>query len=56
MFNLLTTRSTGESIWKKLDWPLLTSALALSFMGTIAVWTTSRPNLLAEGTDPNAYL
>jgi rod shape determining protein RodA len=56
MFNLLTTRASGESIWKRLDWVLLASSLALSFVGAIAVWTTSRPNLIAEGTDPNAYL
>ncbi len=56
MFNLLTTRASGESIWKRLDWVLLASSLALSFIGAIAVWTTSRPNLIADGTDPNAYL
>jgi rod shape determining protein RodA len=43
-------------LWRRLDWPIFGSALALSGLGALLVWSATRPRLLEAGDDPQAYL
>ena len=45
-----------DSPLRQLDWALLLVVLALSLMGTLLVWSATRPGLAQGGGDPNAYL
>ncbi len=45
-----------DSVLRQLDWTLLLVVLALSLMGTLLVWSATRPELAQAGADPNAYL
>ena len=45
-----------DSPLRQLDWALLLVVLALSLMGTLLVWSATRPGLAQAGGDPNAYL
>jgi rod shape determining protein RodA len=44
------------SAWRKLDWPLLISALMLSLLGALLVWSATQGRLEGFETDPQAYL
>ena len=48
--------SRNESWWRRQDWVLTAAALALSFMGTLVIWAATRPRLMSQGVDPEAYL
>jgi rod shape determining protein RodA len=43
-------------LWRRLDWPIFGSALALSVIGSLLVWSATRPRLLDAGRDPQADL
>jgi rod shape determining protein RodA len=43
-------------LWRRLDWPIFGSALTLSGLGALLVWSATRPRLLEAGGDPQAYL
>jgi rod shape determining protein RodA len=45
-----------DSPLRHLDWVLLVVVLALSLMGTLLIWSATRPGLAHSGGDPNAYL
>jgi rod shape determining protein RodA len=45
-----------DSPLRHLDWVLLIVVLALSLMGTLLIWSATRPGLAHSGGDPNAYL
>ncbi len=45
-----------DSALRQLDWTLLFVVLALSLVGTLLVWSATRPSLAQAGGDPNAYL
>ena len=49
------TRDRGIGYWRNLDWLLLISAMALTFFGSVLVWSASRADLASE-TDPQSYL
>ena len=49
------TRDRGIGYWRNLDWLLLISAVALTFFGSVLVWSASRADLASE-TDPQSYL
>ena len=48
--------SRNESWWRRQDWVLTAAALALSFVGTLVIWAATRPRLMSQGVDPEAYL
>lgn len=43
------------SYWRRLDWLLLGTALCLSLLGSVLVWSATRPRLLDAGQDPTSY-
>ncbi|MBV9099358.1 MAG: rod shape-determining protein RodA [Frankiaceae bacterium] len=45
-----------ESPLRRLDWILLLSVAALCTLGALLVWGATKPNQVAHGLDPNAYL
>ncbi len=49
------TRDRGIGYWRNLDWLLLISAIALTFFGSVLVWSASRADLASE-SDPQSYL
>lgn len=52
----LGTRTPKSARWRQLDWILIGAAVALTFMGTLLVWSATRPRMLALGADPQGYL
>lgn len=42
--------------WRRFDWVLIASALTLAFIGTLLVWSATRPRMIALGLDPQNYL
>jgi rod shape determining protein RodA len=44
-----------SSFWRDLDWVLLISAIAVTILGSILVWSASRADLASE-SDPQSYL
>ncbi len=55
MSSILSGKSS-EAWWRRQDWVLTAASLALSFMGTLVIWAATRPRLLSQGVDPEAYL
>ena len=41
--------------WGSYDWILIASALSLSVLGSVLVWSATRPRLVAAGIDPQYY-
>lgn len=52
-FGKLTAR---DSVLRRLDWPILLSALALSFLGTLLVWSATRGRTELNNGDPYYFL
>lgn len=52
----LLVRPAQTTRWRRHDWVLTGSALTLMFIGSLLVWSATRPRALAMGTDPQAYL
>jgi hypothetical protein len=44
------------SRFRRLDWVLLSAVLGLTWLGTLLVWSATRPGLLQAGRDPESYL
>jgi rod shape determining protein RodA len=42
--------------WRQVDWVIVGSALALSVLGSLLIWSATRPRLVEAGEDPNAFL
>lgn len=42
--------------WRRFDWVLIAAALTLAFIGTLLVWSATRPRMVALGLDPQNYL
>ena len=42
--------------WKEQDWLLTGAAVTLAFLGTLLVWSATRPRMLVLGLDPEGYL
>jgi rod shape determining protein RodA len=47
---------TRGSPLRRLDWVLLGAVLALTGLGTLLVWSATRPGLLQAGRDPETFL
>ncbi|MFJ3585037.1 rod shape-determining protein RodA [Streptomyces sp. NPDC090127] len=45
-----------DSVVRRLDWPILLSALALSFVGALLVWSATRGRTELNAGDPYAFL
>ena len=45
-----------EGLFWRVDWIIAGSALVLSLLGALLVWSATRPRLLEAGADPNSYL
>jgi rod shape determining protein RodA len=45
-----------DSAWSRVDWVIAGSALVLSLLGALLVWSATRPRLVEAGQDPDAYL
>ncbi|HEV2371712.1 MAG TPA: rod shape-determining protein RodA [Streptosporangiaceae bacterium] len=45
-----------DSQLRHTDWVLVLAVLALSLMGTLLVWSATRPGLAQAGLNPNSYL
>jgi rod shape determining protein RodA len=43
-------------LWRRVDWPIFGTALTLSVLGSLLVWSATRPRLLDAGGDPQAFL
>jgi rod shape determining protein RodA len=41
---------------RRLDWVLLSAVLSLTGLGTLLVWSATRPGLVQAGRDPESYL
>jgi rod shape determining protein RodA len=52
----LVGRRERESAWWRVDWIIAGCALSLSLVGSLLVWSATRPRLLDAGGDPQAYL
>ncbi|WP_137989324.1 rod shape-determining protein RodA [Streptomyces vilmorinianum] len=52
----LAKLTARDSVMRRLDWPMLLSALALSFIGTLLVWSATRNRTELNGGDPYAFL
>ena len=52
----LVGRRERDSAWWQVDWVIAGSALLLSLLGSLLVWSATKPRLLDAGDDPNAYL
>jgi rod shape determining protein RodA len=52
----LVGRRERESLWWRVDWVIAGSALLLSLLGALLVWSATKPRLLETGGSPNAYL
>jgi rod shape determining protein RodA len=44
------------SMFRRLDWVLLSAVLGLTWIGTLLVWSATRPGLVQAGLDPESYL
>lgn len=49
-------RPAQVSRWRRQDWVLTASALTLAFIGTLLVWSATRPRMIELGLDPQNYL
>jgi rod shape determining protein RodA len=49
-------RERRQPLSRRIDWLIFGSALALSLLGALLVWSATRPRLLAAGGNPQAYL
>ena len=56
MSSILDARPTTTARWRQQDWLLTGSAITLAFLGTLLVWSATRPRMLVLGLDPQNYL
>jgi rod shape determining protein RodA len=49
-------RRERAGVWRRIDWVIAGCALVLSLLGSLLVWSATRPRLLDAGDDPEAYL
>ena len=52
----LVGRREREGLLWRVDWIIAGTALVLSLLGALLVWSATRPRLLEAGGDPDAYL
>ena len=45
-----------RGLWRRVDWVILGSALVLSLLGSVLVWSATRPRLLEAGGNPQSFL
>ena len=54
--SLLDYRPAVASRWRQQDWILTGAAITLAFLGTLLVWSATRPRMITLGLDPQNYL
>ena len=52
---LVGGRERDGLLWR-VDWVIAGSALVLSLLGALLIWSATRPRLLEAGADPDSYL
>ncbi|MGW6570118.1 rod shape-determining protein RodA [Streptomyces sp. NPDC054975] len=52
----LAKLTARDSVVRRLDWPILLSSLALSFVGALLVWSATRNRTELNAGDPYAFL
>ncbi|MFF3317865.1 rod shape-determining protein RodA [Streptomyces sp. NPDC003035] len=52
----LAKLTARDSVLRRLDWPMLLSSVALSFLGALLVWSATRNRTELNGGDPYAFL
>src|ERR1700728_1890991 len=53
----LVSRAVGsQSFLRHIDWLLIGAVLALCVLGTLLVWSATKPQQIQAGADPRAYL
>ncbi len=50
------TRPAQSARWRRFDWVLNGAAATLMFIGSLLVWSATRPRAIAMGVDPEIYL
>nr|MDT0664249.1 FtsW/RodA/SpoVE family cell cycle protein [Micromonospora sp. DSM 115978] len=56
MGQLRDRAAARHSPLRRLDWPLQASALALSVLGALLVWSATRQRMFETGADPQTFL
>ncbi|GAA4630714.1 rod shape-determining protein RodA [Actinoallomurus vinaceus] len=54
--SLLRRLSAHESPLRRIDWVLVSAVVMLTLIGTLLVWSATRPALLSAGRDPQSFL
>lgn len=54
--SVLDFRPTRIARWRQHDWLLTGAAITLAFLGTLLVWSATRPRMQVLGLDPQGYL
>lgn len=54
--SILDYRPPATSRWRQQDWILSGAAITLTFLGTLLVWSATRPRMITLGLDPQNYL
>ena len=52
----LATMRGQQPLWRRIDWILLLSALTLSLLGSVLIWSATRPRLLDNGGNQYAFI
>jgi rod shape determining protein RodA len=56
-FRRLAAQAAGrDSALRHADWLLLAAVLALTLLGTLLIWSATRPMLIQQGSSPHAFL
>ncbi|GAB3989340.1 rod shape-determining protein RodA [Actinoallomurus acanthiterrae] len=53
---LLRRLAAHESPLRRIDWVLVSAVVMLTLIGTLLVWSATRPALLSAGRDPQSFL
>jgi rod shape determining protein RodA len=53
---VLASMRGRRSAWRRVDWLLVGTALALSLVGSVLIWSATRPRLLQSGGNELAFL
>lgn len=54
--SVLDIRPQRTTRWRQQDWLLTGAAVSLAFLGTLLVWSATRPRMQVLGLDPQGYL
>ncbi len=52
----LSMPPSSANRWRQVDWVLIGATLTLAFIGTLLVWSATKPSQVALGLDPQGYM